>query len=131
MRVPCVGAVIQDSDGRLLLVRRGHPPNEGAWSIPGGRIEPGESDTEALAREVLEETSLTVTVGPLVGTIDRPGPGGSAVYEIRDYACTVTGGVLAPGDDATDARWVSGSELAELPLTTGLVETLREWGVLP
>jgi 8-oxo-dGTP diphosphatase len=129
MRVPCVGAVILDPDGRLLLIRRSHPPAEGAWSIPGGRVEPGESDTEALAREVLEETGLAVTVGRLVGTVDRDGPGGM-VYEIRDYACTVTGGLLAPGDDACDARWVSGADLAGLPLTTGLVETLREWGVL-
>ena len=129
MRVPCVGAVILDPDGRLLLIRRGHPPAVGAWSIPGGRVEPGESDTEALTREVLEETGLAVTVGRLVGTVDRSGPGGT-VYEIRDYACTVTGGLLAPGDDARDARWVSGADLAGLPLTTGLVETLREWGVL-
>jgi ADP-ribose pyrophosphatase YjhB (NUDIX family) len=130
MRVPCVGAVIHDGEGRLLLIERGRPPSLGAWSVPGGRVEPGETDAEALAREVREETGLQVTVGPLVGTVDRPGPG-QVVYEIRDYMCTVTGGVLTPGDDAADARWVSVPELAGLPLTTGLLELLREWGALP
>ncbi len=61
LRVPCVGAIITDPAGRLLLIKRGHEPEAGRWSVPGGRIEPGESDEQALVREVREETGLTVT----------------------------------------------------------------------
>src|SRR5580692_11418872 len=137
--IPCVGAVIKDDQGRLLLIKRGHEPGAGLWSIPGGRIEPGETDAEALVREMREETGLAVQAGPLLGTVRRPVPGGpaaaggqdsSAVLDIRDYAATVTGGTLRPGDDAAEARWVAVSELASLPITEGLVEALTSWGVL-
>lgn len=128
-RIPCVGAVIVDVEGRILLIRRGHDPEAGRWSVPGGRIEPGESDAAAVVREVAEETGLAVAVGRLLGSVERPGRDG-AVIDIRDYAATVTGGSLAPGDDADDARWVSPEEAGSLPLTTGLAETLREWGVI-
>ncbi len=66
-RVQCVGGIVTDPAGRFLLVQRGQEPDKGRWSIPGGHIEPGESDTEATAREVLEETGLHVVVGDLVG----------------------------------------------------------------
>lgn len=128
-RVACVGAIITDGDGRLLLIRRGHAPEAGRWSIPGGRIEPGESDRQALVREVREETGLTVTAGELAGTVERPAPGG-VVLDIRDYTATVAGGSLRPGDDAADARWVSRPELAGLPLTRGLLTALTAWGAL-
>ncbi|HJY99567.1 MAG TPA: NUDIX domain-containing protein, partial [Streptosporangiaceae bacterium] len=73
--IPCVGAVITDSRGRLLLIRRGHEPGAGLWSLPGGRIEPGETDAEALVREMREETGLEVEPGPLLGAVQRPGIG--------------------------------------------------------
>ena len=57
--IPCVGAIVADGEGRLLMIKRGHEPGAGLWSIPGGRIEPGETDTEAVARELTEETGLT------------------------------------------------------------------------
>jgi len=127
-RVPCVGAIITDAAGRLLLIKRGHEPEAGRWSLPGGRIEPGESDQQALVREVREETGLAVTPGRLVGTVDRPQPDGR-VLVIRDYAAEVTGGDLTAGDDAAGARWVSLPGFDELPLTTGLKEALSGWGV--
>ncbi|MQY03610.1 NUDIX hydrolase [Actinomadura macrotermitis] len=129
MRVRCVGGIVRDGEGRLLMVRRGRPPGAGLWSIPGGRVEPGEDDAAAVVRELFEETGLRVAAGPLVGSVERPGPDG-AVYEIHDYAATVTGGTLRAGDDAADARWVGGAELAALPVTPGLLEALRSWGVL-
>jgi 8-oxo-dGTP diphosphatase len=127
--IACVGAIISDASGRLLLIKRGHEPGKGLWSLPGGRVEAGETDEQAVVREVLEETGLTVAVGRLVGTVRRPAPGG-AVLDIRDYAATVTGGTLAAGDDADDARWAGQAELAGLPLTSGLVDALTGWGVL-
>ncbi len=128
-RVPCVGGIVKDAAGRLLLIQRGHEPEAGRWSIPGGRVEPGESDAQAVVRELHEETGLQVECGGLVGFVERDGRDG-AVVVIRDYAATVLGGTLQPGDDAADARWVSPADLASLPLTTGLVEALTGWGVL-
>ena len=130
-RVPCVGALVQDDDGRLLVVRRGHEPGRGQWSVPGGRVETGESDAEAVVREVLEETGMHVRVGVRVGTVVRDGPGGTS-YDIRDYACAVTGPTSpVPGDDADEVRWVTRAELAELDLVDQLWDTLAEWGMLP
>jgi mutator protein MutT len=128
LRIPCVGAIMTDN-GRILLIRRGHEPEAGRWSLPGGRIAPGETDQQALVREVREETGLEVVPGPLAGAVDRPAPGGR-VLVIRDYAATVTGGTLAAGDDADDARWFSMRELDSLPLTSGLKDALNEWGVV-
>ena len=129
-RVKCVGAVIKDAGGRLLLIKRGHEPGAGLWSLPGGRIEPGETDQQAVARELLEETGLRVTCGSLVGTAELPGLDG-AVIGVRDYLAVVTGGELAAGDDAADAAWVSAADLARLPLTEGLAEFLAARDVGP
>jgi len=127
--IPCVGAVVTDGEGRLLMIKRGHEPGAGLWSIPGGRIEPGETDAEALVRELLEETSLVVEPGRLLGRVQRPGLDGT-VIDIRDYAATVIGGALRPGDDAADVRWVAAGELDSLDITEGLIEALTSWGVL-
>jgi 8-oxo-dGTP diphosphatase len=130
MRVRCVGAIVHDAGGRLLVVRRGRPPGEGLWSLPGGRVEPGESDAEAVVRELSEETGLRVEPGSLIGQVERQGPGG-VTYDILDYAAIVTGGSLAAGDDASDARWATVAELRDLPTTAGLLEALTGWGVVP
>ena len=120
----CAGAVIRDASGRLLLVRRGHEPSSGLWSLPGGRVEPGESAAAAAAREVREETGLDVAVGPLLATV----PIGD--YLVHDFAATVVGGTLRPGDDATDARWCTVDEASLLPLSPGLMDELRKMGAL-
>jgi 8-oxo-dGTP diphosphatase len=126
----CAGGIVHDAAGRVLLVRRGHAPSAGSWSVPGGRCLPGESAADACVREVAEETGMTVEVVRLAGTVERPAPDGG-IYVIDDFVCRVLGGELAAGDDATDARWVSRAELAELRLVPGLVEALAGWGVLP
>jgi 8-oxo-dGTP diphosphatase len=127
--IRCVGAIITDQSGRMLLVRRGREPGRGLWSVPGGRVEPGETDEQALVRELREETGLTVRAGRLVGAVRRPAPGGM-VFDIRDYEATVTGGTLTAGDDADDARWAGRADMAAMPLTDGLADALSEWGVL-
>jgi 8-oxo-dGTP diphosphatase len=128
-RIPCVGGIVTDASGRILLIERGHPPQAGRWSLPGGRVEPGETDEQALVREMREETGLLVRPGGLAGTVERPGPAGT-VLVIRDYTATVTGGELVPGDDATGACWAGPAELAGLPLTRGLLTALTAWGLL-
>lgn len=132
--VPCVGAVVHDDDGRLLLVRRANEPARGRWSLPGGRVEAGEDDAAAVRREVLEETGLDVVVGAWVGTVQRDAPDGR-VYDIRDYACALMGGRLRAGDDASSARFVDRAGLHELAdadgLSEGLLDCLTAWGVLP
>ncbi|MHA6620076.1 NUDIX hydrolase [Pseudonocardia sp. DLS-67] len=123
--VPCVGGVAYDESGRLLLVQRANEPGRGLWSLPGGRVEPGEDDAAALVREMAEETGLVIQPGDLVGRVRR-GP-----YDIADYRCRVVGGSLVAGDDALDARWCDTAALRELPLVPLLVETLRGWNALP
>jgi 8-oxo-dGTP diphosphatase len=123
--VPCVGALAYDERGRLLLVQRANEPGRGLWSVPGGRVEPGEDDAAALVREMLEETGLRVRPGELVGRVRR-GP-----FLISDYRCTVLSGRLQAGDDAVDVRWCSAAELTTLPLVPRLVEALTAWNALP
>jgi 8-oxo-dGTP diphosphatase len=124
-----VGAVIIDERGRLLLIKRGHEPGAGLWSLPGGRVEPGETDAAALVREMREETGLVVEAGRLLGGVRRQAGDGD-VLDIRDYAATIVGGTLTPGDDAADARWVDAADFGRLAVTAGLAEILTEWGIL-
>jgi 8-oxo-dGTP diphosphatase len=110
-----VGAVIVDGD-RVLLVRRGHEPLKGEWSVPGGAVEIGETIEAAIAREVLEETGLVVDVGPIVDVIDRirSDPDGRVRYHyvLVDFLCRPTGGALCCGDDADEAVWALAADLA-------------------
>jgi ADP-ribose pyrophosphatase YjhB (NUDIX family) len=133
-RIDCVGGIVLDDEGRLLLVRRGTEPAKGTWSVPGGRVERGESDAVATAREVLEETALQVRVGRLVGVVERDAPGGG-VFVIRDYLCTPSVGAdlaaVRAGDDAADAAWFTAEQVAGLDTAPGLVAALTGWGILP
>src|SRR4051812_20309180 len=89
--VPCVGVVVLDDAGRLLVILRGHAPAAGHWSIPGGRVEPGEGLERAAVREAREETGLDVEVYDVVGRVELPGPG-DEVYDVTDFAARVSGG---------------------------------------
>ena len=128
--IPCAGVIVLDGAGRLLLIQRGRPPGAGLWSVPGGKCEPGESTAAACVREAREETGLDVQVQRLAGRVERPGIG-EDTFVIDDFVCTVSGGVLAFGDDAADIGWFSIAQAARLPLTPGLLDALREWDVLP
>ena len=128
--IPCIGAVVFDDQGRLLLVQRANPPAQGLWSLPGGRQEPGETAEQGVVREVHEETGLTVRVEREVGTVVRQAPSGDD-YVIRDFVCAVRGDdAVVAADDAADARFFPVSELADLPTSEGLIEALTGWNLL-
>lgn len=128
-----VGALIvrsQDGDEQVLLIRRGNPPAKGRWTLPGGRVQPGESLAEAVARETEEETGLRVSaVGERIDVIERIGSESHyVIVEFRvsvDPACEPTA-----GDDAADARWISRAMLEVLETTRGLEDFLdrHAWG---
>lgn len=126
--VVAVGAVVVDDD-RILLVRRGHGPAAGEWSVPGGRVEVGETLAEAVTRELREETGLDGVCGPLVGLVERIGD--ALHYVILDYEVTVVGGEQpVAGDDAAEARWVPLHEVAAMALVDGLAEFLHDHGII-
>lgn len=128
--VPCAGAIIVDSEGRLLLIQRGHDPGRGLWSVPGGKCEAGETAAQACLREAQEETGLSVAIVRHAGQIRFPGLPGDEVL-IDDFVCTVTGGTLRAGDDADDAQWVDLDAAQRLALTPGLLRILSDWGAWP
>lgn len=120
-----VGAIVFDSQGRVLLVRRGQPPNKGLWSVPGGRLEPGESLIECCRREVLEETGMEIEPGPMVAVADRSGEGFR--YVIVDFAASLkspAGAEPVAATDVSDARWVELAELGDYALVEGLAAAI-------
>ncbi|HEY1463345.1 MAG TPA: NUDIX hydrolase [Terriglobales bacterium] len=128
-----VGAIIVDhrdaEKGRVALIKRGHAPAFGEWSIPGGTMEVGETVREAVVREVLEETGLIVESGALLGVFDRllRDPDGRTQYHyvLIDFECTCIGGEFKAGGDAAEARWFTAEEVAKLPLPEDTAEVIR------
>lgn len=115
-----VGAVILQ-DGKVVLVKRRFEPLAGQWSLPGGRLELGETLEAGLAREMIEETGLVVEVGPVVEVFDRilldPERRVRYHYVLIDYLCRPVGGSLAHGSDVAAAELVEPSDLARFRLT--------------
>jgi 8-oxo-dGTP diphosphatase len=122
-----VGAIVV-RDGRVLLVRRGQPPSEGLWAIPGGRVELGETLQEAAEREIKEETGLTIRARNPIYTFDfilRDEAGHVRFhYVIVDLLADYVSGLVQPGDDAREARWVTPGELEGLPVNRTTLEVL-------
>jgi 8-oxo-dGTP diphosphatase len=111
---PAVGVVCFDDEGKVLLVRRANPPRQGEWSLPGGKIEFGETCEAAALRELREETGIEAQLLGTIAVID-------AIYTrfhyvIIDYAATMTGGSLMAGDDASEARFFTETEITALGL---------------
>jgi mutator protein MutT len=124
----CVGAIAVDAD-QILLIRRGQQPSRGYWSLPGGRVEAGETLAEAVVRELLEETGLEGVCGSLIGWTERIGP--DFHFVILDFWVTIiSSSEPTAGSDAAAAAWVPLEEVADLALAEGLAEFLHDHGVL-
>jgi 8-oxo-dGTP diphosphatase len=122
-----VGAIIIESD-QVALVKRGHAPLQGKWSIPGGVLEVGETLRKAVVREAREETGLTVEPGELLGVFERvvPDEHGKMRYHyvLIDFLCRRSAGELRAGDDADEVRWFRRDQLAGLQLARETEEVI-------
>ena len=115
-------------DGRVVLVKRAHEPLMGEWNLPGGGVELGETLEQACAREVLEETGLVVSVGPLVDVFDRivADDEGRVRYHfvLVDYLCHAIGGDPCCGTDASDIALAEPAALERYKLTPKALEVI-------
>lgn len=133
-----VGGVVIDKN-RVLLARRGSPPLQNQWSIPGGALELGETLAQGVTRELREETGLDVNVIELIEVFERldPAPHGQETsaesdlrpryhYVILDYLCEVRGGTLRAGSDALELAWATEEELAKFGVTEAALRVLQK-----
>lgn len=124
-----VGAVIVDN-GRVLLSRRGTPPLQGRWSLPGGVVELGETLRAATEREALEETGLIVEAGEVLEVLDRiiPGDGGAPQYHyvLVDFLCRKRGGALQAGSDVAEVAWATEDELSQYDLEAVVIQVAKK-----
>jgi len=132
--IVAVGAIVLD-EGDILLVKRRTEPAAGTWSLPGGKLERGESLAEGVVREVFEETACKIKPHGIAGIVERivrDDDGGVEFhYVIVDLWAEIVDRIdPKASDDAEDAKWFAVEDLSRLGLTTGLFEFLRERGVL-
>ena len=124
-----VGAVIV-AENRVVVVRRGHEPLKGEWSIPGGVLEVGETLRAGVAREALEETGLVVEPGEVLEVLDRIVRDSQGRvqfhYVLIDFLCRPRGGELRAGGDAEEARWIGGGELEAFAVADSAAAVLRK-----
>jgi ADP-ribose pyrophosphatase YjhB (NUDIX family) len=113
-------------ESRVLLVRRARSPGKGFYSLPGGRVEFGESLHQALAREVDEETGLKIDIVDLAGWREvLPSTGGGGHYLIMSFAARWRANEPVLNDEHDDFKWLLPTALGDLRLTGGLPEVLE------
>ncbi len=117
-------------DDQILMIRRGRGPAQGKWSIPGGRVEFGETLEEAVIRELAEETGLGVICGSFLGISQIINEDVHMV--IHDFTAELEDefDIARPGDDAQEVRWVGVFELGDYDVVDGLVEFLYDHGIV-
>ncbi len=114
-------------DGKVLVVRRAREPARRLYTLPGGRVENGETLPEAVAREVREETTLTIEVLGLAGYREiLPRDGHNGHFVILPFAARWLAGEVTLDAESDDFRWVTEDELAGLPTTQGLADVVRD-----
>jgi 8-oxo-dGTP diphosphatase len=121
--VPAVGAVVFDLEERVLLICRGHSPGAGEWTIPGGKVEPGEAPIRAAARELREETGLEAEVAYAIGVVRIEREGVS--FAVHEFLVEAAGGAARAGDDAADVRWSPLGELEALGVSAQAVAVIK------
>jgi 8-oxo-dGTP diphosphatase len=122
-RTDCVGVVCLRGDD-VLLIQRGTAPRKGEWSIPGGRIEPNETESQAALRELTEETSVTADLLTKITALDADFEGFH--YRLHDYLARWTDGEPVAGDDADQARFIALAEIDSLGMWPETVRVIRE-----
>ncbi len=131
--IPAVGAVVF-KDGKILTIKRGQEPSKGKWSIPGGRIELGETTYEAARREVMEECSIEVEIERVLDSVDNiiRDEDGRIKYHfvIIDLLARYVSGEIEAQSDAEECRWVTPQELLKLDITPMLREMLERTGLV-
>lgn len=128
-----VGAVVI-RDEKVLLVKRAGEPNKGLWAIPGGTLKLGETMREGAAREILEETGVTIAVGECIYVFDliERDPGGKLKFQfvVVDFAALYVKGEAKGADDAEEARWFGPEEFYDLPVSENTLKILHSTGFL-
>lgn len=124
--VPGVGVAVV-ANGRVLLVKRGREPGRGLWAVPGGKVELGETLTEAGKREVREETGLDVELGEVIWAGESIGPGDPPEwhYVLVDFVAIPVSGEAVAGDDAAELGWFNAPEALDLPLTPTMPDLIQ------
>jgi 8-oxo-dGTP diphosphatase len=115
-------------DSKVLLVRRARRPALGLYSVPGGRVEFGETLAQALAREVMEETGLTIALAGLAGwreAVPDPRRGNPGHFVILSFAARWVSGEVSLNDELDDAQWRDPEDLRDLATTEGLADIIR------
>lgn len=120
-----VGCVIFDSDRRVLLVKRKHPPNQGSWAVPGGKVNFGELIEGALKREMREEISVEVRPKELMAIVEIIKEGFH--YVILDFVCEIINGEVKAGSDAEDARFFSINEMKKVSISPTTLEMIERY----
>ena len=126
--VPTLGVsgIVFNNQKQIVLIRRNQPPAKGLWSIPGGKLEAGESLVEACRREIKEETGLDTEAKNIVAVVERRIEGFH--YVIIDYLCRLVdedNNQPVAQSDVSEARWVSPEDIGEYDLVEGLAEIIR------
>lgn len=125
-----VGAVVLDEGGRVLLVKRANEPLKGEWSLPGGAVDVGETLDHAIRREVKEETSVEIDVGPIVDVLDRIRYDEDGRvrfhYVLVDFLCRPCGGALQCATDAEDAAWADAADLRRYQVAAATMRVIEK-----